>query len=196
MLTKVDYNKKYLFFALHLQPELHTSTLGEEYNDQVLAIQRLANLIPNDWVIYVKEHPNQMEFQRDKYFFERLKSINKVKLISPFEDNIKLIQNSKFVSTITGTIGWQSIRMQKPVVIFGNSWYMGLEGVFRYSNDIKLDTILNKKIDLKILNNEYNKLMQKSRFGTPHKGYEKYLESYNKEINIQNLMQFFKEEII
>lgn len=195
MMNKVNYDKKFVFFALHLQPELHTSTLGNEYNDQVLAIERLSNLIPDDWIIYIKEHPNQMEYQRDKYFFERLKSIKKAKLISYEEDNNQLIEKSQFVSTITGTIGWQAIQKRKPVLIFGKSWYMKLNGVFKYNIELKLSDIMNYEIDLNELQQNYNLLMTKTRKGTPHKNYEKYLKDYNKQKNIDNLKQFFEEEL-
>lgn len=36
----VDFNKKYVYFPLHLQPEMTTDAIGGIYRDQILAIER------------------------------------------------------------------------------------------------------------------------------------------------------------
>lgn len=76
--NEIKENEKYVYFPLHLQPEMTTSTLGKEYNDQILAIERVARIIPEDWYIYVKENPLQTNAYRDKYFYKRLQGIKKL----------------------------------------------------------------------------------------------------------------------
>lgn len=196
LVSEVDLSKKFVFFALHLQPELHTSTLGKEYNDQILALEKISKLIPSDWFIYVKENPNQMEFQRDELFFERMRKIPNLKLVSPLTDVKELILKSQFVSTITGTIGWEAIRVNKKVLLFGKSWYLSLPGVFNYTENLILKDIMNFNILRMELESKYNKLMRKSRNGTPHKGFKKYVKDYNESENIKKLVNFFKEEIL
>jgi len=48
--------------------------------------------------------------------------------------------------TITGTAGWEAIRMGKPALIFGHAWYKKFPGVFEWRNGFDLNAILNCEI--------------------------------------------------
>jgi hypothetical protein len=74
----VDWNKKYVYFPLHFQPELSTNILGGIYEDQAYALECLIQILPDDWMVYVKENPLQYsytgwysipDYWRNKQFF-------------------------------------------------------------------------------------------------------------------------------
>ena len=46
-----DKKRKYVYFPLHVQPEMTTDTLGGIYEDQLLALERLDRILPDDWCI-------------------------------------------------------------------------------------------------------------------------------------------------
>ncbi|MBY0403673.1 MAG: capsular biosynthesis protein [Cyanobacteria bacterium] len=140
--------KPFVYFPMHYQPEMTTVGLGGVYSDQALALEQLSKLIPEDWVIYTKDHFIQSEYMRSDWFFMRLKAIKNLKFL-PIETNtFDLIDQCEFVSTITGTVGWEAIKNGKNALIFGKPWYQGLPGIFQYKEGIKLDDILNHQVDI------------------------------------------------
>lgn len=190
--NEIDLNKKYVYFPLHLQPELTTSTLGDIYVDQLLAIERLSKLIPENWYIYVKENPKQTDLMRGKWFFARLRLINHVRVASPDFNTYLLMKNCAFVTTITGTAGWEAISGGKNALIFGNPWYKCLPGVFLYTNDFKLEDILKYEIDHSKLENELNLLLCKTGNGVIDESYSVLVEKYNVNDNATKIQAFIE----
>ena len=136
-----DQSKKYVYFPLHVQPEMTTDTLGGIYEDQLLAIERLNQLLPDDIYIYVKENPAQTYYKRGEEFFSRLFSIPKVVLVTPETNTYDLIEHAEFVATITGTAGWEAITAGKKCLCFGYAWYRSLAGVIRYTANTTFEDI-------------------------------------------------------
>ncbi len=81
---QVNFNQKYIFFPLHYQPEKNTSPLGGVFENQLLAVKILSEAVPENWIIYVKEHPRQFSYvmrqrhYRDIDYYEKLLGIPKV----------------------------------------------------------------------------------------------------------------------
>lgn len=194
-ISQVDYNKKFIYFPLHLQPELTTSAIGAKFCDQLLAIEILSDLIPKDWLIYVKENPKQTEFMRSDIFFKRLSFLKNVKLTPLDEDTYKLIEKSQFVATITGTAAWESILSEKPALTFGNMWFDNLPGIIKYHKDFKIDEILNYKFDYNNLEKEVNKLINKMGDGIIDYCFEHTYPNYNKEKNTRSISKLLQELI-
>lgn len=195
LMKPVDYSKKYVYFPLHLQPELTTSTLGGIYCDQMLALERLSEIIPNDWIIYVKENPKQTECRRDKLFFERFKFLDNVQLVPMEENSLELIRHSQFISTITGTAGWEALVENIPVLVFGKAWYKNFEGVFEYNKDLNIQSIIGYKIDRNKLKNDYNNLLSRMPKGVIDSAYTKALPNYNEEESVKNIAGLIKRLI-
>lgn len=138
--TYSDENETYIFLPLHYQPEMTSNPSGDIFVDQLLCVDVLSNNLPDNYKIYVKEHPSQFRSHteghtgRIKKFYDDLKQYEKVKLISLDSDPFKLMRNSAAVATLTGTAGWEAIVLKKPVIIFGLAWYEGYEGVLKVGN--------------------------------------------------------------
>ncbi|MBD3792769.1 MAG: hypothetical protein IE889_01240 [Campylobacterales bacterium] len=160
----VDFSKKYVYFALHWQPELTTTAIGGRYSDQIRAIETLSQLIPDDYYIYVKENPKQTWYQRDELFFKRLSIIPNTIYLSNQISTYELIENSQFIATISGTVGWEAISGGKNALIFGQAWYQNLPGVFHYTPKLKFEEIINYTITHKALEIAYNKHLNKKTY--------------------------------
>ena len=121
--NEADLTKKFVYYPLHLQPEMTTSTLGDQYSDQLLAVERTAEMIPDDWQIYVKENPKQTGQMRSPMFFHRLRRIKNVHFLSSHADTHELTDHAAFVATVTGTVGWEAICKGK------KHWYSDVRGM-------------------------------------------------------------------
>ncbi len=127
-----DPNEEYVFFGLHYQPEASTLVWAPFYVDQPSLVERIAKSLPVGQRLYVKEHPFAVG-RRSLAEYRRLRRIPQVKLISPYVDSHSLIQKASCVVTINGTVGWEAMMYEKPVVTFGRGFYSatGLASVVR-----------------------------------------------------------------
>ncbi|WP_037353037.1 hypothetical protein [Selenomonas sp. FC4001] len=154
----VDYKKKYVYVALHMQPENTSSPLGGIFVDQALMIEMLSYHLPQGWILYVKEHPSQVEESfrlatsyRALRFYERIKACPNVEFVPLQENTYDLISNAKAVATLTGTAGLEAITQGIPCFMFGYSYVQYAPNVFHIKNneDCKkaFETIGNDCID-------------------------------------------------
>lgn len=188
---KVDFQCDYVYFPLHLQPEMSTDTNGGMFTDQLLALEKLARVMPRGWKIYVKENPKQKAYKRGKYFFRRLNLIPNVVLLSRQVDTIKLMKNSKCVVTINGTAAWEAVRGGRPAIIFGKYWYEGLPGIFKFSDDIDLEKVCQYQIDRQYFNECVYKKKKKMLPVVLYDSDIQYVKGFNQNKNKEELARFF-----
>ena len=139
--TTPDYSIPYVVYFLHYQPEATSSPIGNIFVNQRLCIETLLKNLPENYMVYVKEHPHQLMTHREghmsrmKEMYSDLVANKRVKLMSLNESSFDLIKHSKAIGTICGTVGWESIVRQKPVILFGFCWYENYKGVLRITDD-------------------------------------------------------------
>ena len=185
-ITEPVTGEKYIYFPLHLQPELTTATLGGDYSDQMLAIETLSAWVSNDCCIYLKENPKQTEKQRDNFFYKRLSSLKNVKLLSQKENSINLIKNSIGVATITGTAGWEALFYGKPVLVFGLAWYRNFSGVTQYKAKVVFEKFISTlPLGSEILVGELDKLLQYAGKGVVDLAYHSLVTNFNERENAE-----------
>lgn len=133
--TLLTKGEGYGYFALHLQPELTTSALGNGiYHNQLAALKIFSDFCSaNNLICIVKENPKQNFSHRSKNFFKVVSSLDNIRLVSNDEDSLALVRSASVVGTITGTVGLEAILHGVPVVCFGDAWYSSLDGVFKPS---------------------------------------------------------------
>lgn len=147
--TRPNYSDKYIYFPLHYQPERTTSPEGGQYVRQYLIVNLLSSLVSDDTQIYVKEHPSQFssrlngERGRKPKNYRDFTNINNVKLITLSADQFDLIDNSKFVVTVTGTAGWEAILRGTPTIVFGNAWYRSSPGCYYVKTRSELENAID-----------------------------------------------------
>lgn len=129
-----DFSKKYIYFAPPKQPE---AGVWSVYKDQLLILEILSASIPEDWLIYYKEHPatfcvgDKASLARNKHYYTRISSRRGVRIIPAETDTFKLIDAAQAVAAPAGTVGWEAIVRGKPVLLFGYVWYQDCKSIFR-----------------------------------------------------------------
>ena len=110
--------RKYLFYALQVEPEQNFQGYSPEYFYQQSAIISLSRDLPPDTVLAVKEHIPAMN-RRPKQFYDQLRLLKNVILIDPKEDGLRLVKGARAVATINGTVGQEAAVLGVPVLSFG-----------------------------------------------------------------------------
>jgi len=148
--TRADFSKKYIYLPLHLQPEMTTSPCAGVFADQSLMIELLASVLPRNYYLYVKENPKQTTLMRSRQYYQRIKKLKRVVLISRKENTFNLINHSTAVATATGTAGWESLFRGKSVIMFGYDFYQYAPGV------IKVESLEDAKRAIEFIQNQKN----------------------------------------
>ncbi len=123
-------DEKYVLYPIHFQPEASTLVQAPFYLDQVVLLQDIAKSLPIGHRLYVKEHVSNRG-RRPIEFYEAIRRIPAVRLLSPNEDVWSLIRNAGAIAVITGTMGWEGLLFGKPVITFGDVFYNRVPQVYR-----------------------------------------------------------------
>jgi hypothetical protein len=132
-----DLNANYIYFAMHMQPERTSTPEAGLFEDHLLAIDILSKSVPDNWMVYVKENPRQYDkinllkgrHQRDRSDYQDILRLPNVRVISQKIPSKELIANAKAVSTLSGSVGWETLKAGKPCIIFANAWYAACRSV-------------------------------------------------------------------
>lgn len=144
-LAKVpDLECKYIVLFLHYQPERTSLPEGGYYSQQWLMIRTIALGMPEGWTLIVKEHPSTFTGKydvryRSPHFYKDINELKNVCLANLDVDTFELIDKAKFIATITGTVGIQSLIRGTAVLTFGCASFREFEYSYQVSNvdDIK-----------------------------------------------------------
>lgn len=138
----------YVFFPLHTEPEVTLSVYSKAYLNQIEVIRTISHSIPVGMTLVVKEHPVSIG-KRPLSYYQKILEIPNVRLADPALSSKPLVANARLIATIAGSIGWEAVLRQKPVVVLGHVPYEFLP-----------PSMVRRVIDLEWLGDEICDLMQ------------------------------------
>ena len=194
--NKINFEEKFVYFPLPMQPEMTTSAIGGEFRDQLLALERLSNILPEGIKIYVKENPKQGSYARGPLFFHRISRIKSICFIPSYADTNLLTEKAIFIATVTGTVGWEALCRGKNILVFGNAWYKDFPGVIKYNDSLTYEEIIKKSSTEKSLLFKFQKLMAISHDGVIDRAYTNLVKNYDVEENINKTAKSISELIL
>jgi len=153
-LDSIIKTNKYIYYPLHVDPEMTTMVMADKLTDQTSVIEHLSKQIPAGWKVVVKDHI-PMIGKRSKAFYDRIRSMPDVCLVSPFEDNFKCMKHSETICTITGTAGWESMLLGKVPIVMGYPHYINLqEGFVHCTEPTKLSQAIKESQQLDVVSKD------------------------------------------
>lgn len=194
--NKINFEEKFVYFPLPMQPEMTTSAIGGEFRDQLLALERLSNILPEGVKIYVKENPKQGSYARGPLFFHRISRIKSICFIPSYADTNLLTEKAIFIATVTGTVGWEALCRGKNILVFGHAWYKDFPGVIKYNDSLTYEEIIKKSSTEKSLLFKFQKLMAISHDGVIDRAYTNLVKNYDVEENINKTAKSISELIL
>ena len=127
-----EFPKEFVFFPLHVQPELSISPSGGHFEEQFEAVRFIASKLPEGWKVVVKEHPHQTGFgPRPIGFYKTLQNIPNVCFVKTEVRSSMIISKCQAVATITGSAGLEALRVGKPSWVLGAPLYLMAPGITR-----------------------------------------------------------------
>lgn len=192
-LDKISYipNKKenYIYFSLHAEPEA-TITDRSKMDSQLFAIKMLSVIVPDGWMIYVKEHPDQFRVNtvlfslhlynsvvfKNKHFYNELKKLKNVKIIKTDKNAKDIIKYSKAVATMSGSVALEGAKLNKPVMIFSaeRTIYRKCKGFYKIDSYKSCQSAINKISNGEVSDySDLDVILKKYLLNDDKKGYEK-----------------------
>ena len=157
--VEFDASKKYVFYALHFDPEASIMAKAR-FSSQLSVIKQLSQSLPEGWVLHVKEHPHQFKLHgpgwwyfltsihkyRTKEFYRELLKFDNVNLLKHEVKSQDIIRSAKAVSTINGSIASEALAYNKPLILFGHqSTPFGLcRDVFKVTSSQQCQEAMNQ----------------------------------------------------
>ena len=196
----LERDHPFVYFPLATQPETTTECQAGQYIDLLTAVEKVSLLLPDDWIVCLKEHRLQYELARDPVFFQRLRSIPKVVVTHADTPAYDLMKRSQWVATINGTSGLEALHFGKSVLNFGSMYYNGLTGVTVYGHNTTMDDVTSNKPDKATCEREIGELIGRMETGVVNESYSKSFDDYDHEENstrvVDVICRVFEEEKI
>lgn len=147
--TIPEFDKPYVFVPLHVQPERTSIPQGDIFGHQLLMIDIVARNLPDNWMIYIKEHPVQL-YDRPVYKLFRTPELYKqflryknVRLVPAKITSRKMIDHAKAVVAVTSTSCWEALFRGVPSIIFGHVWFSFCQGIFNVNDQDSFNEAIN-----------------------------------------------------
>lgn len=147
-------SRRFVVLFLSFEPERTSVPDGGVFGDQVFAVRSLANSLGGRFPLVVREHPSQLTMAKRGFrvrrpdFYEEIASIPNVHLVNAATSRDELFAGAAAAATLTGTVGVESWLQGIPVILLGQTWYSGLNGVCPVGEYSSLTECLNDALSM------------------------------------------------
>jgi len=147
---KIPNNQNLIFFALQQEPERSLLISAPDYIDQVENVNFIAKSIPKNYHLVVKEHPTQGPPTRDwrkKSDYQKMMNNPNVTIIHPSVPADKIIEKSKLVISISGTLALETAFYGIPSITFADNDYPLIPSISKLSSKDELSELIRFSLE-------------------------------------------------
>ena len=130
-------------YFTHVEPENAVEGLSFEFRNQLAVIQNIAAMLPGDMRLYVKEHRPMIGVRR-RDFFEALKVVPNIRLLTDDLETHQIIRDSRVVFSLTGTCALESMFYGVPTVLLGRIYFQSFRGVYAVRSPDELRQVIHQ----------------------------------------------------
>lgn len=138
-----ENSEKNVMYPLQYEPEASLLYSAPHVFDQKNTVELILRSLPDDKVLWVKEHPNQFGALSTKKWRRLKTKYSNLKFIYGRDSGRDLIKASSLVITISSTAGMDGLIMGKRVLVLGSCFYQGFHGAIKVLSTIELAKLLN-----------------------------------------------------
>lgn len=162
---KLPTKKKKVLFTLHKQPEASIDVIGRYYENQLELITNIWRILPENYILLVKEHSNAIGDRRLK-FYKSVKKLRHTYLIDNKADSHKLLDDCDAFFTVSGTIAYEAALKGKYSFTFAPTFFNKMSTCTEVSwkdfNNYNLEDLTNHSPEGLTVNQFSNWLMENS----------------------------------
>lgn len=143
---------RYVYVALHYEPERTSCPDGGAYYDQFAMIFHLLEWLPEDVHVVVKEHPSQHYHKmrphigRHPFSYDVLKGIERVHIAPMSCSSHEMTIQSEAVACLTGTALLEALLLEITPLAFGYPWFLPLKGVIQFNPEQSYKEVIGAKM--------------------------------------------------
>jgi hypothetical protein len=143
--------KKSIVYFMHVQPERTSLPEGGIFGNQYFIIRILSSFCKvNGLDLVIKEHPSSFRTCWDSDFrsksqYSEMANLSNVKFLPLDMDSRFVIENVLMTATITGSVALESLIRNTPVLCFSPRELMDFKGLYQYSENIDISSIVKLK---------------------------------------------------
>lgn len=192
-LEKVD---KFIYFPLQFQPESSIDVLAPYFNNQIEIARLVAQSLPDDYTLVVKEHPAMIGYRSISYI-EKLSLTPNIKLVDWRIPGETLLKNSDLVISPNGTSLVEAAFLRKPVIQLGNLGpTLLLPNVFKHSDLTTISQKIKEILQLDFNSTAYDKDLKNYVSAVFDNGFDvDYLAAWERSVDVPLLWNLYRSEI-
>ena len=151
-LLEIPNELPFIFLPLQQEPERSLLISAPNYVNQLDTVEYVSKCIPEDYFLFVKEHPTQGSGRdwRKISDYQAMQNNQRVKLIHPSVSASEIVEKSKLVISVSGTLALESAFFNKPSITFVENDYSFIPSVSRLKSKSELRQLIECSLEKKV----------------------------------------------